>query len=233
MNKRIISTVALLVAVVIASQAILTGCKIDSNKNNTSPTQTSAELSEININILNQADNLNTIDNSIECTYAEFKGFNIPKNVYDNIATSKYISEVKDSIGLPLLRKTDEVYYSIHPIKTDSNKKLYGFIMYNEQGKLIDGWCADRLLNKGDFSELLIGKSLSDTTKLDPYCSFMEEMNTNSATSYHKLSRGKIYVINYQRNDKNSDYTIKNMHFINDPCNFTNCILQKDLELIL
>ncbi|MEE0264184.1 MAG: hypothetical protein UD936_01005 [Acutalibacteraceae bacterium] len=232
MNRKIICTAVLLVAVIMASQSVLTGCKINSN-NNSSPAQTSSELSEINTDILAQADNMGTIDNSSECTYAEFKSFNIPKNVYDNIATSIYISEVKNSIGLPLLRKTGEVYYSVHPIKTDSNKQLYGFIMYNEQGKLIDGWCANRLLNKGDFKELSIGNNMNKVSEIDPYCCFMENLNKNQATSYHKLSRGKIYVVDYQRNNKESEYIVKNMYYNNDPCNFTNCIYQKDLELIL
>lgn len=232
MKKRNICIITLLITLIVGSQSILVGCKTSINNNSSSPTESTVDLSEVNTDILKLANNEATINNSIVCTYNEFNNFNIPNDVYDKIATSKYISEVKKSIGLPVLRKNGEVYYSVHPIKTESNKKLYGFIMYNNQGKLIDGWCTDTLHNKNDFTKLYIGNRIEKATNIDPYCCFMENLNENTATSYHKLKGGKIYVIDYQRTDKNNNYYIKNMHYNNDPCNFTNCILMQDLELI-
>ncbi len=231
MKNKNIYKIALLLALILTTQALLIGCKATDNRNTTN--QATTQSSEINTDILSQANNEALIDNSLECTYSDFKAFNIPKDVYDRIATSIYISEVKDSIGLPMLRKSGEVYYSVHPIKTDSNNKLYGFIMYNNQGKLIDGWCTDTLHSKNVFSKLTLGSKFDNVTKIDPYCCFMENLKENKANSYHKLKGGKVYVIDYQRTNKNNDYVIKDMHYNNDPCNFTTIILQQDLALIL
>lgn len=231
MKSKSIKTILLVAIAVLFVQAFLTGCNIKPD-DTAVPKNISSETAKNNTDILNQASSTATPDKSLQCTYEKFKKYNIPKEVYNRIATSIYISDVKTDIGIPLLRKTGEVYYSIHCIKTEKSEMLYGFIMYNEDGKVIDGWCADTLHIKSDFNSLSEGNKISTVNKIDPYCCFVENTSDNTATTYHKLSKGKEYVIEYKRNDENSNYTITDINYKDDPCNFTNNLLQQDLKLI-
>lgn len=231
MKNEILKSVLLVALVLLTGQTILTGCNIHSNEDFSSAS-VSSETAKDNTEIFTRADNTQKLDTTIQCSYEEFKQYNIPKDVYNRITTSVYISDVQKDIGIPLLRKTGEVYYSVHCIKTDKAEMLYGFIMYNEEGKVIDGWCADTLHKKTDFTTLLIGSKVSAVNKIDPYCCFLENISENTATSYHKLSDGKEYIIDYRRNDENSNYTITDMQYKDDPCNFTNNLLPQDLQLI-
>lgn len=231
MKNRMLKSLFLIVTVVMMGHSLFTGCDIEQDEETVTPT-TSSETFTANADILKKADSTQKPDTSVQCSYEDFKKFNIPKDVYNRITESIYISEVDEEIGVPLLRKTGEVYYSIHCVKTSKSEMLYGFIMYNEEGKVIDGWCADTLHEKKDFNTLSVGSKMNEVTKIDPYCCFMENISENTATSYHKLSDGKEYVIDYKRNDENSNYIIDDMQYKNDPCNFTNNLLQQDLKLI-
>lgn len=231
MKMKSIKTILLVVIALVFVQAFLTGCNIKPD-DSSAPNTVSSETAQNNTEILNQANSTAKPDTALQCTYEEFKKYNIPKDVYNRIATSVYISDVKTEIGVPVLRKTGEVYYSVHCIKTEKSEMLYGFIMYNSDGKVIDGWCADTLHKKSNFNSLSEGDKISKVNKIDPYCCFMENVSENTATTYHKLSEGKEYVIQYKRNDKNSNYTITDIKHKDDPCNFTNNLLQQDLQLI-
>ena len=230
MKKKRTKSILLLVITIVFVQAFLSGCNI--KPDNTTHQPVTPQITQNNEEILKQANILTTANASVKCSYNSFKKYNIPKDVYNIIATSVYISDVEADIGVPLLRKTGENYYSIHCVKTEKSEILYGFIMYNEEGKVIDGWCADTLHKKTDFTTLLIGSKVSAVNKIDPYCCFLENISENTATSYHKLSDGKEYIIDYRRNDENSNYTITDMQYKDDPCNFTNNLLPQDLQLI-
>lgn len=231
MKKKMLKSTLLIITVFVIGQSFLTSCDIKRDGEILTPT-VSTETSTINTEILKRVDNTQKLDISVQCSYDNFKKYNIPKDVYNRITNSIYISEVEKEIGIPLLRKTGEVYYSIHCIKTSKSEMLYGFIMYNEEGRVIDGWCADTLHEKMDFSKLSVGSKMNEVTKIDPYCCFMENVSENTASSYHKLSKGKEYIINYKRNNESSSYIITDVQYKNDPCNFTNNLLNQDLKLI-
>lgn len=230
MKKKRTKSILLLVITIVFVQAFLSGCNI--KPDNTTHQPVTPQITQNNEEILKQANILTTANASVQCSYDSFKKYNIPKDVYNIIATSVYISDVEADIGVPLLRKTGENYYSIHCVKTEKSEILYGFIMYNEDGKVIDGWCTERLHIMSDFATLSVGDKISSVNKIDPYCCFVENSSENTATTYHKLSRGKEYVIEYKRNDEKSNYTITSIEYKDDPCNFTNNLLNQDLQLI-
>ena len=231
MKNKILKTLLLASVVILTGQALLTSCNIKPDEDSAQATASSQTVKSNN-EILSRADNNEKSDATVQCSYEEFKQYNIPKDVYNRITTSVYISDIEKEIGIPLLRKTGEVYYSVHSVKTEKAEMLNGFIMYNADGKVIDGWCTDTLKTKDDFSKLSEGSKMSDVNKIDPYCCFLENVSENTATSYHKTSEGKIYVIDYKRNDANSNYIISVIQYKDDPCNFINNLLNQDLQLI-
>ena len=104
--------------------------------------------------------------------------------------------------------------------------------MYNNSGKVIDGWCASKLHTVNDYSKLTTDNTKLDVDKIDPYSCFMENISENTAAGYHKLSDGKEMVINYSRKDKKSEYYITDLKDKDDSVAFTNKMLKSDLELI-
>lgn len=222
----------LLTFAICVSVVFLTGCNIDGVEDMEVAT-ISAKTATENENLCSKADNkidAGTIDKM--CTLNDFNKYNIHNDVFSRITVSVYINEVNKNIGLPVLRKIGDSYYSVHPIKTDSGSKIYGFIMYSKDGKVIDGWCTDVIHTKSDYDKISKDSKLKDVKRIDPYCCFMENVSENTATSYHKLNEGKELVIDYSRKDENSDYIVTNIKEKNDPVVFTNMLLKMDLDLI-
>lgn len=230
-NKKIAKITALLLAMV-CTGSLMCSCsipEIEESKNAT----ISVEAATENQKLCDKANNtVNAATVKEYCTLEKFNQYNICNDVFNRISTASYITDVNSSIGLPILRKIGDSYYSVHPIKTDNNKVLYGFIMYNNSGKIIDGWCASKLHTVNDYSKLTTDNTKLDVDKIDPYNCFMENVSENTATSYHKLSDGKEMVINYSRKDKESEYYITDFKDKNDSVVFTNTMLKIDLELI-
>lgn len=223
--------IALLLAVVSVG-GIMCSCsipKIEESENAT----ISVEAATENQKLCDKANNtVNAATVKEYCTLEKFNQYNIYYDVFNRITTASYITDVNSSIGLPVLRKIGDSYYSVHPIKADNDKVLYGFIMYNNSGKVIDGWCASKLHTANDYSKLTTDNTKLDVDKIDPYSCFMENISENTATGYHKLSDGKEMVINYSRKDKKNEYYITDLKDKDDSVAFTNKMLKSDLELI-
>jgi len=215
-----------------AGSIFLSGCNMDIPED-TEDATISAEVATENENLCNKTDN-KTDASKIEqlCSLNSFNKYNIHNDVFTRITASVYITDVNSDIGLPVLRQMGDSYYSVHPIKTDNGNKIYGFIMYNKDGKVLDGWCTDTIHTKSDYDKITTDSTLSDVNKIDPYNCFMENMSENTAASYHKLAEGKELVIDYSRADNNSEYTVTNIKEKNDPVVFTNTLLETDLNLI-
>lgn len=206
------------------------GCSVDNEK--TQEATISMDLKNSNDNILSTADNEKVVSSNEYVNVNDFTKYNIAKDVYSRITTSLYISDVKRDIGVPVLRKVENCYYSVHSLKDDKGSLLYGFIMYKESGKVIDGWYTEELLTIDNFSTLELGSSISSVNKIDPYNCFLENISDNTATSYHKLADGKEYIIDYKRDNADSGYKISYARQKDDPSNFTNIMLLDDLNLI-
>ena len=224
--------IILSIVTILFSTSLFVGCNNTSNTEPNTPT-ISAQIEKDNESILKKADN-NIYAAVIEyrCTLNDFKKYNISKDVYTRITSSVYISDVENDIGIPVLRKIDGMYYSVHPIKDDNGDILYGFILYENNGAVVDGWCTDKLHTITDFSDLKQGDKLSKVNKIDPYHCFMENISENTATSYHKLPDGKQYVIQYKRKSENSEYVITYARQKDDSCLFTKKLYDNDMELI-
>ena len=104
--------------------------------------------------------------------------------------------------------------------------------MYNNEGKVIDGWCADNLKSESNFEDITIGETISNVYEIDPYCCYMKNTGNNSATTYHKLSKGKELVINYTRENEADDFVIITKQIETDNVAFTDMLLSKDMKLI-
>ena len=212
--------------------SFLTGCMHQTQKSETNA-QISAENKKEIQQLFAKTDNQTTADNiTTYCSVEEFNKYNIKKDTYSRIATAITVLDIEKSIGIPLLRKVNDVYYSVHCIKNSKGDKLYGFIMYRESGTVIDGWLTDKLHTEKDFFNISTGSSISLINKIDPYSCFLENLNENSATSYHTLDNGKEYVVSYERKDTESEYKIVHAHTKNDGSNFTNLLLPVDKSLI-
>lgn len=227
MDKKIILPFLIFIALF---SFCFTGCSMEGDK--TQEATISVDLKKSNDNILSTADNEKDVNSNEYVDINKFTKYNIVKDVYSRITTSLYISDVKQDIGISTLRKVENSYYSVHPLKDEKGSLFYGFIMYKESGKVIDGWCTEELLTVEDFSALELGSSISSVNKIDPYNCFLENISDNTATSYHKLADGKEYVIDYKRDDNNSGYKISYARQKDDPSNFTNIMLLNDLNLI-
>ncbi len=221
----------LLALTILSCSAGLYGCDVSGSDEEESTISVEKETS--NKNIFAKADN--NIDVAVIsscCTLSDFNKYNIASDVYSRITTAIYISDIESDIGIPVLRKLEDNYYSVHPIKTDNGTLLYGFILYSNNGKVIDGWCNNKLLTVDDFLSLERNSKLSEVNKIDPYNCFVENISENSATSYHKLADGKQYVIDYKRENENSEYTLSYARVNDDPVKFTNIMLEIDRRLI-
>lgn len=224
--------IILYIVAILFITSLFVGCNNTSNTAANAPT-INAQIEKNNESIFKKADN--TIDATVteyRCTLNDFKKYNISKDVYTRITSSVYISDVENDIGIPVLRKIDSMYYSVHPIKDDNGDILYGFILYENNGSVVDGWCTDKLHTINDFSDLKQGDALSKVNKIDPYHCFMENISENTATSYHKLSDGKQYVIQYKRKSENSEYLITYARQKDDSCLFTKKLYDNDMKLI-
>lgn len=184
--------------------------------------------------IFSRADNTTSAEEISDiCTLDSFNKYNIKHEAYSRIASTMNISDVEKDIGLPIIRYTDDVYYSVHKITdSKSGKTLYGFIMYKESGTLTDGWCTDALRTYDTMTSLRIGDELNDVRLIDPYFCFFENISENIATGYHTLSGGKEYVINYRRNNNYDQYHISDMVYKNDESGFSDILLDIDLKLV-
>ncbi|MEE0930419.1 MAG: hypothetical protein UIM53_05420 [Acutalibacteraceae bacterium] len=217
---------------ILFSISLLTGCN-NTSGNELDDTTISIQTEKDNESIFKKADNnINAAVIEYRCTLNDFKKYNISKDVYTRITSSVYISDVEKDIGIPVLRKIDSMYYSVHPIKDDNGDILYGFIMYKNNGAVVDGWCTSKLHTITDFSDLKQGDKLSKVNKIDPYHCFMENISENTATSYHKLPDGKQYVIQYKRKHENSEYVITYARQKDDSCLFTKILCDSDIKLI-
>lgn len=229
MIKRI--SIILLSIVILLCSISLCGC--DDLASDEEEATISAEKETSNKNIFNTANNtVNATDVKVFCSLSDFNKYNIANDVYSRITTAVYISDVENDIDIPILRKIDDSYYSVHPIKTDNGTKLYGFILYSKSGKVVDGWCTDELRVVDDFLSLERGSTLSEVNKIDPYNCLVENISENSATTYHKLEDGKGYVIDYKRENEDSEYTLSYARVNDDPVGFTNLMLDIDLKVI-
>lgn len=224
--------IILSIAVILFITPLFVGCNNTSNTEANDPT-INTQIEKNNKSIFKKADNtINATVTEYQCTLNDFKKYNIFKEVYTRITLSVYISDVENDIGIPVLRKIDSMYYSVHPIKDDNGDILYGFILYESNGAVVDGWCTDKLHTITDFSDLKQGDKLSKVNKIDPYHCFMENISENTATSYHKLPDGKQYVIQYKRKSENSEYLITYARQKDDPCLFTKKLYDNDMKLI-
>lgn len=184
--------------------------------------------------IFSRADNTASAEKiSNVCPLDSFNKYSIKHEAYNRIASTMNISDVEKDIGLPIIRYTNDVYYSVHKI-TDrkSGKPIYGFIMYKESGTLTDGWCTDTLRTYDKMTSLKIGDELNDVRLIDPYFCFFENINENIATGYHTLAGGKELVINYRRNNNYDEYHISDMVYKNDESGFSNILLDIDRRLV-
>ena len=183
--------------------------------------------------LLKKANNRTTADNiTTYCSLEDFNKYNIKKDAYSRITTSVTILDVEKNIGIPLLRKKGNIYYSVHCIKNNRGDRLYGFIMYRECGIAMDGWLTDKLHTEKDFVTVAVGNSISVIHKIDPYSCFLENIHENSATSYHTLANGKEYIGEYERPDAESEYKVVHAHIKQDTTNFSNLLLAIDKAII-
>ncbi len=223
----------LLACLLLCIQGIFIGGCHKTDNNISNKTELIAESKKSIQELLKKANNKTTADNiTTYCSIEDFNKYNIKKDAYSRITTSVTILDVEKNIGIPLLRKTDDVYYSVHCIKNNKGDRLYGFIMYRESGTAIDGWLTDKLHTERDFLTVAVGSSISVINKIDPYSCFLENIHENSATSYHTLANGKEYIVEYERQNTESDYKIVHTHTKQDTTNFSNLLLAIDKAII-
>lgn len=226
------------VLIILTTVSIFLGTSVFAGCNNKFDNQSSEPTINVqteidNQTILKKADNnINAATIAYRCNLNDFKKYNISKDVYSRITSSVYISDIEKDIGIPALRQVGSVYYSVHPLKDNDNASIYGFVMYNSNGKVIDGWVTDKLHKILDFSDLKQGDNHNKVSQIDPYHCFMENISENTATSYHKLPDGKQYIIQYNRKNKNSDYVITYARQKDDSCLFTKLLREIDTKLI-
>ncbi len=212
---------------------VATGCSVPNIEGNaTTATVSTAKQTVIN-DLLNTAENKS--DHALvegSCTLAEFNRYNMPMEIYNRITVDMYISDVSEDIGISTLRKVGDGYYSVHTIKIDEKTNAYGFIMYNNEGLILDGWCTDRLKTDKDFYDIVVDKNISEVYKIDPYYCYLENTDDNNATTYHKLAKGKELVINYIRENDKSDFVVSSKQTQTDDVGFTNMLIKNDMKLI-
>lgn len=210
------------------SVILLSGCGSDTDSKAEYNPKPSVE------SIFSRADNTASAEKITDvCTLDSFNKYNIKHEAYSRIASTMNIFDVEKDIGLPVIRYTNDIYYSIHKI-TDgkSDKPVYGFIMYKESGTLTDGWCTDALRTYDTMKSLKIGDELNDVRLIDPYFCFFENISENIATGYHTLAGGKEFVINYRRNNNYDQYHISSMVYKNDESGFSDILLDIDRRLV-
>lgn len=224
-----------LIAVILSSAVLLfsTGCGVP----NIEGTPVNTNISLVKKTVIN--DLLNTAENKSDhslvistCTLTEFNKYNMPMEICNRVIADIYISDVSEDIGISTLRKVEDYYYSVHTIQVDAVNNLYGFIMYNNEGKVIDGWCADNLKTESSFKDIAVDNTISDVYEIDPYCCYMKNAGNNTATTYHKLAKGKELVINYTRENEADDFVIITKQIETDNVAFTDMLLSKDMKLI-
>ena len=183
--------------------------------------------------LLSEADNKILADSITSyCSVEDFNKYNIKKDAYSRITTSVTILDVEKTIGIPVLRKVGNEYYSVHCIKNNKGDKIYGFILYRESGTAIDGWLTDKIHTEKDFITVATGSNISVVNRIDPYSCFLENINENSATGYHTLADGKEYIVEYERKNAESDYKVVHAHSKKDTTNFSNLLLAADKAII-
>ncbi len=225
-------TVLLCCLLIVGQTCFFAGCNLGKQKNKTQ-TEISAENKQSVQDLLAKANNKIRADSITDyCSLEEFNKYNIKKDAYSRITTSVTILDVEKNIGIAILRKVNDIYYSVHCIKNNKGDKIYGFILYRESGTTIDGWLTDKLRTEKDFLTVTIGNNISVVNKIDPYSCFLENLNENSATSYHTLSDGKEYIVEYERQNPESEYKVVHAHSKKDTTNFSNLLLAIDKAMI-
>lgn len=223
----------ILLVLFIVLVTILTGCSVQSLEDKNTQANINKAKNIIIADLLATAENKS--DHSlvdISCSLKKFNKYNMPIDIYNRITVEMDISDVSEDIGINTLRKVGNGYYSIHTIDIDKNNKAYGFIMYEENGRIIDGWCTDIIKNRKNFENIAVGDDIHKVYSVDPYYCYLENNGDNNATTYHKLSNGKQLIINYTRENKNSDFLVTTIKSETDTIGFTDMLLKKDFKLI-